>query len=138
MNSARAPIACLLFSLCFAFIAPATAQNNSMLPVMPMPAKVQPGPGRFLINPSFSVGFSGHKDPRLARAALRFLKHMSERTGIVLGLISDNPHGNFVLRCVAAGQETVTLGEDESYRLQVTPTEVWLDAPNSLGLMRGM
>ena len=138
MNSARARTACLVFSLCFAFTAPATAQNGPMLPVMPMPAKVQPGPGRFLISQSFSVGFSGHKDQRLTRAALRFLKHMSERTGIALAPMSDDPHGNFVLHCSAAGQESVTLGEDESYRLQVTPTEVRLDAPNSLGLMRGM
>ncbi len=138
MNSARARTAWLLFSLCFAFIAPATAQIIPMLTVMPMPAKVQPGPGRFLISQSFSVGFSGHKDPRLTRAALRFLKHMSERTGITVAPISDDPHGNFILHCSAAAQETVTLGEDESYRLQVTPNEVRLDAPNSLGLMRGM
>src|SRR5260370_18196183 len=45
---------------------------------------------------------------------------------------------NFFVTFAASGENAQTLGEDESYRLTVTPTTVHLDAPNPLGILHGL
>src|SRR5260370_36943672 len=45
---------------------------------------------------------------------------------------------NFFVTFAASGENAQTLGEDESYRLTVTPTTVHLDAPNHLVILHGL
>ncbi|HWX54191.1 MAG TPA: family 20 glycosylhydrolase [Verrucomicrobiae bacterium] len=108
-----------------------------MLPLMPMPAKIQPGAGRFLIDSSFAITLKGHDEPRLASAQARFLASLSRRTGISF-TSNGARRANVTFNCAGPGQENPSLGEDESYRLEVTPTAVRLDAPTPLGLLHGM
>src|SRR5713226_1246211 len=59
--------------LCAIFMSRSEAQVQQSLNLMPMPAKVQLGNGRLLIDPSFSVAITGHKEPRLDGAVDLFL-----------------------------------------------------------------
>src|ERR1700676_5761225 len=53
------------------------------LKLMPMPLSVKKGAGRLLIDPSFSIGISGHVDSLLQRAVRRFLEDLRRQTGML-------------------------------------------------------
>ncbi|HEY6308040.1 MAG TPA: family 20 glycosylhydrolase [Candidatus Angelobacter sp.] len=108
-----------------------------MLPLMPMPAHIESGEEDFAIDPSFAVDLRGHTDPRVRRAADRFLSKLSRRVSMPLGT-KPEAKATFIITCNSEGEKIQKLGEDESYRLQVTSTEVRLDAPNPLGVIRGL
>ena len=61
-----------------------TPQAPSPINVMPMPATVTPTAGRLLVPQTFSVGIGGYNEPRLERAAQRFLRDLSRQTGYFL------------------------------------------------------
>ena len=57
-------------------------QGQRPLYLMPVPANVQIGSGHLLVDASFTVGFTGYTEPRLDRAAQRFLRQLSRQTGM--------------------------------------------------------
>ncbi|HEX6466670.1 MAG TPA: family 20 glycosylhydrolase [Terriglobales bacterium] len=114
------------------------AQENNNLSLMPAPASVRQGNGQFVINDSFAIAFHGYTEPRLQRAGERFLKNLALETGIRFHSDADAARANFVLNCKGPGEKVQTLGEDESYRLEVTSSGVQLEAPTPLGLMHGL
>lgn len=127
-----------LVVICLYFIASAPAQESPMLPIMPMPASAHAETGWFIIDGSLNVSIQGSGDSRVAHAAGRFLKTLSSHTGIPLRITSDNRGSTFVINCAAPGEKIQSFGEDESYRLEVTPAAVHLDAPNPLGILHGL
>jgi hexosaminidase len=107
-----------------------------MLPLMPWPAKVQPGPDRFMIDKRFAIVLNGAVDSRVRNAVERFRDHLSRRTGILAQ--DGNATATLTIHCAGEGAKVQHLGEDESYRLEVTATEAHLDAPNSVGVIHGL
>ena len=128
------PAFMLAFAVTLASAQSTAAQNN--LPLMPMPASIQPGSGEFLVDKTFSIVLTGYTDARLERASQRFLQTLSRQTGIPF--LPAKGQASFVIKCAAADSKQLTLGEDESYRLQVTPAGVRLEASNPLGAMHGL
>ncbi len=119
----------------------AGAQNPSegdRLPLMPMPASVHLTSGRFMINPNFAVAIHGNTEPRLQRAATRMLNTLYLQTHISFSPAASASAAPFVINCTGPSAEVQALGEEESYRLEVGPDAVRLDAPNPLGVLRGM
>ncbi len=119
----------------------AGAQNpteGDRLPLMPMPASVHLTSGRFMISPNFAVAIHGNTEPRLQRAATRMLNILYLQTHISFTPAASGSSAPFVINCTGPSAEVQALGEDESYRLQVGLDSVRLDAPNPLGVLRGM
>ena len=119
----------------------ARAQNpaeGDALPLMPMPASVHLGSGRFMIGPSFAIVIHGCAEPRLQRAATRVLNTLYRQTGISFIPPAPPSPAAFVINCTGPSAEVQALGEEESYRLEVSLDSVRLDAPNPLGVLRGM
>ena len=109
--------------------------------LMPVPAKVQPGDGRLRIDRNFAfIQLTGYREPRLEAAAARLVEHISRKTGIpmasAIGL--HPPAAPLIVYCDHASAPVQSVGEDESYRLTVTAVGARLDAPNPLGVLRGM
>jgi hexosaminidase len=121
----------------FALSSLATGQESTIVPLMPMPAKVQVGAGRFTVNPAFKIALHGCDDARVKHASDRFLKTLSRRTGIPISSGNDSA-ANFIIECRSQGAAVQKLGEDESYWLEVTSTDVRLDAANPLGVLHGL
>src|SRR5580704_2326746 len=95
--------------------------------LMPWPAKVEMGQGSLTIGPTIRIAITGYSEPRL-EAAVR-------RLGEIVPVGSS---ANLVVQCEHASEAVQQLGEDESYRLAVTPLQAHLSAPNPLGVLHGL
>ena len=95
--------------------------------LMPWPAKIDIGQEGLALGPSFGVALTGYSEPRLERAIHR------------LGAIaSPASSASLVIHCEHASKPVQELGEDESYRLVISPEQAHLSAPNPLGVLRGI
>jgi len=114
------------------------AQEKSSIAIMPLPAHIMQGEGEFPIDGGFGVALKGYKDARLERAQQRFLDTLSRETGIPLWreAILNSPH--FTIQTAGPSAAVQQLGEDESYHLEISTTNVQLTAPNPIGVIRGL
>ena len=127
----------LAVMLCGVFVSGAEAQS---LNLMPMPAKVQTGTGQLVIDPNFSVSIAGHHEARLDRAVELFLTQLRQQTGMppIDMKVTDSATATLVIQAAGGTKAVQELGEDESYRLDVTSSGARLTAPTTLGAMRGL
>jgi hexosaminidase len=129
----------LVVTLCAIFMSMAEGQAQS-LSLMPMPAKVQTGNGRLLIDTNFSVSITGHHEARLDRAVQLFLSQLRRQTGMppIDMKVTDSATATLVIQAAGGSKEVQELGEDESYRLEISDSGARLNAPTTLGVMRGL
>jgi hexosaminidase len=115
------------------------AQSSAALNVMPLPAKAQRVDGVLKIDATFSIAFSGYREPRLDRAGQRFLHQLRRQTGLVLAAGNKTPASpTLAISTDRESKAIQELGEDESYTLDVTSTGAQLRAGNPLGVLRGL
>src|SRR5579863_10167511 len=115
------------------------AQASLPINLMPLPATVTPSAGRLLVSRTFSVAIVGYSNPRLERAAQRFVRDLSRRTGYFLSdQLADASHANLTIHADHGSEAVQDLGEDESYVLDVSSAGAKLTAPNPLGVMHGL
>ena len=107
--------------------------------LMPLPAHFQFSGDPLLIEASFSVALTGFTEPRLDRAAQRFLRDLSRQTGLPLRpRAGDSAKATLVIRTERGSKEIQEPAEDESYDLEVTPSGAKLTAATPLGTMIGL
>ncbi len=115
------------FVLFLVFLVAATAAEGAL---MPLPWKVTRTAGRLSIGPGFEIRNHGCPDA----AAARFRARIAKQTGI-----PSIGGGGAALQitCLGPAPGWPTLGEDESYTLDVTPDGAQLTAPTATGVLRG-
>ena len=116
------------------------AQETKPLSLMPMPESVNPGSGQLPISGSFTVRIRG-EDPRLRQTAEIFLNDLRRHTGMLpldFNIADGSRTGQLVIHSEHPSEEVQKLGEDESYTLVVLNSGAQLDAPTTLGVMRGL
>ena len=130
-------ILAVMFCLAFTSVVEAQAQS---LNLMPLPAKVQMGSGQLVVDPSFSVSIAGHHEARLDRAVELFLAQLRRQTGMPpLDMkVTDSATATLVIEAAAGTKAVQELGEDESYKLDISSSSARLNAPTTLGVMRGL
>ncbi len=123
--------------LCGVFASGAQAQSLSL---MPMPAKVQMGSGQLVIDPNFSVSISGQHEARLDHAVELFLIQLRRQTGMppIDMKVTDSATATLIIQAAGRTKAVQELGEDESYGLDITSSGARLNAPTTLGVMRGL
>jgi hexosaminidase len=126
----------LLSSLVVVLVAWGNVAAQTELPLMPMPASVTRQAGELTITPSFTVSASG--DARLERAARRFLQDLYKLTGVPTSTQLAQGNATLAVTAERPGKNPQELGEDESYRLEVTPHGATIHAPTTLGAMAGL
>jgi hexosaminidase len=97
--------------------------------LMPLPWKSAGGAGRLAIGAGFDVVNSGCPETAIGR----FRSRISKQTGIPL----TGTGKGLTVSCQGAAPDWPTLGEDESYTLDVTPAGAQLQAPTATGALRG-
>ncbi len=108
---------------------------------MPLPVTMRPGTGKLTLDSTFKAALlnapDARSDARLVAAVGRFVVRLSRQTGIpMLGLKDAAP--KLRILCAGAGSDYPTLGEDESYTLDVTSEGALLKAPALAGALHGL
>ena len=116
------------------------SQSAPPLNLMPQPASVNLGTGALKIDANFAIALTGHTEPRLDRAATRFLAQLQRQTGLLFAQLParDSAKATFVIHTDHASKDIQQLGEDESYTLEVATSGAKLTAANPLGVLRGL
>ena len=126
---------CLSMAVCLPL---AYGQKGDSLALMPMPSHLTAGEGHLKVDSGFTVGLEGFKEARLELARKRFLKDLSRQTGIPYHLEATEGKPTLVVETTGASKDVQSVGEDESYHLEVTPTNARIKAANPLGAMHGL
>ena len=144
------PIAISLTLLAAAIPAPQASRPDSIHVLMPVPASFQPREGRLRIDSAFAVGTEhASSDGRLDRGVARFLRRMEQHTGLTLGnrqqaagrqeaTGSRQQATGLVVTVAGPGEAVQSPDENESYTLDITPDGARLDAPTTVGALRGL
>jgi len=91
------------------------------------------------IDGSFSVELEGYREPRIDRAAQRFLRDLSHVTGIPMSnQVSNHAKATLLVRAEHASKPIQDVNEDEGYTLDVSASGAKLTAPNALGVIHGL
>ena len=105
--------------------------------LMPVPTKMVPGTGWLAITNGFRIESAGIADPRLTSAMARTAARAFARDRYpVPRAKAENPA--LRVECASKGNDYPTLGEDESYTLDVTPQGAILKAPIVAGALHGL
>jgi hexosaminidase len=118
-----------------------SAQETTSLHLMPWPASVKSSQSAALvIQTSFTVGIGNSSDPGLRPAVGIFLNDLRRHTGsLPLDFnVGDASSAQLKVNSDHASKAVQELGEDESYKLEVTSSGAQLNAPTTLGVMRGL
>jgi hexosaminidase len=107
--------------------------------LMPMPVRVEAAPGSFAINANFVVETVGGANARLAPAVRAFLARVSRQTGVLYAPVPPAPADarRLVIDCAGA-PDYPSLGEDESYTLDVSGTDAHIRAATAEGAIHGL
>lgn len=110
------------------------------LALMPMPSSISYGAGALTINSSFTVSVTGVQDPIVLNGAQRMLARLALQSGAGLpaGPDSSGSSATLEIHCGQPAPDVLSLGLDESYRLQVDSAHALLSAATPLGALRGM
>ena len=123
------------------FAALVAAQESRPLHLMPWPSSVKASaPAELVIQNSFSISLHNN-DPRLRKAAEIFLNDLRRHTGSLpldFDIVDHPEQAQLRINSQHTSKELQELGEDESYKLEVTSSGAELDAPTTLGVMRGL
>lgn len=138
MKKSVSIIALMLFLLCTNLSA---GEIDTKLKLMPMPAKITMNSGKFRLSPSFAVSVKGECNDRLYSYASRVLRRLSGKTGLFfpqdyITKQTQSDTVSFYISCQRKGE--LKLGENEAYKLEVTPEKVNLSAETDLGILRGL
>ncbi|MGH9873449.1 MAG: family 20 glycosylhydrolase [Pyrinomonadaceae bacterium] len=117
---------------------PAAGANR--LSLMPVPASVKMQAGRLPVTATFSVATKGFVDDRLRGGIRRMTTRLAGRTVLSLpyDLAANESAAALVIECQRAGDVIPSIGENESYRLEVSDKQARLLAPTVIGALRGM
>ena len=116
---------------------PAAAQTSAAL--LPLPQQVRWEAGGLPLDSTLSARLVADPDPRLQRALARALDRLGRRIGQRVATDANNdPAARLVITVAGPGQAVQTPEEDESYTLRVSPEQVELTAPTTVGAIRGL
>jgi hexosaminidase len=116
-------------------------ESATGLNLMPLPRSVTRSTGSLNLAPHFNAGFAGQHDARLDAALDRFLYRLDRQCGeIRRSQYTSRDATSFVLTLKVAGPGGAVQSpdEDESYQLQITPSQATLTAATDVGAMHGM
>jgi hexosaminidase len=135
-------IPAILILVTLPLAAGASVGSATTLDLMPVPASVALGSGHLPIDESFAVAVGGEgSSDRLHKGVRRMLRRLSDRSTLFLGNdafldLSESRSAAMTITVDAVGE--LRLGEDESYRLQVTQEAISLEAKTDIGALRGL
>ena len=112
------------------------ANDRADLRVMPLPVAAEINAGALDLRRGLTTVGVLCSDPRVARALVRFGRQLSQMRPRTPAMRSGR--AAFTVSCAKRVGSTQLPVEDESYTLEVRPTELTLSAPTPYGVLRGL
>lgn len=118
------------------------AQVNNLYNLMPLPNEMRATSQRVGIGTHFCLAVKGKFDQRIYAEASRFVRRLSNKTGIFLdklGYIGPQDtcsSATVFIQIKRPGK--LELGEDESYTLETKPNQIVIDAVTDIGAIRAL
>ncbi len=111
------------------------------LNLMPMPKTIEFYEEEFVLREDFRLEFEDYYSENLAQYSTRFLKHLSNKTGLFFPNIyldekDFTGESNLVIDVKRSAQ--LKLGENESYILEIMKDKIKLNAETEIGAYRGL
>ncbi len=130
----------LLLIITCAVVASAQQPSTPKLDLMPVPTSITFHNERLTVDSNFRVATRGHSDARLQAAIARFMKRLEGRTVLTLDstIAPDDQTTPLIIQTQGPGKDIPGLGEDESYRIDITRRQGILSAPTVVGAIRGL
>jgi hexosaminidase len=127
------------FQIAVLLLCTVTSCPAAELNLMPWPSHVTQQEGFLVLDHAPHIELTGG-DKRVDRALTRFMHNLSLRTGVPFDRhFPGAPDGPpLVIHCEGPGLRVQALGEDESYHLTVSQSEIDLTAAHPLGVMHGL
>lgn len=116
---------------------PVLAADQPLISLMPKPAHMTRGTGLLVVGKGFTIHLNGAADDEAVRSgAARLAQELqrSSRTNIAI----DKHRSAGGITVVVGRRQPVKIGVDESYSLVVSASGARLDAPTSIGALRGL
>jgi len=114
---------------------PISSADRAAITLMPLPAELKLGNETFLLDDGLSHEFDGLSTPRLERAVERFYARLSSETGLRFGNGDDR---KLILRCNVTATDYPSLGDDESYSIDISGRQILLKASAETGIIYGL
>ena len=118
------------------------AQPSSTLNLVPVPKKIEPQTGMFILTQNFGVGIhEPAPDTILINAVNRTYQTLNRRSGLYFTtkhITSKDNSDSASLQITVNKAVLPLLGADESYSLVVNNNKIILNAPTTLGALRGL
>lgn len=130
-----------IFILLLSSIIASAQVKIETLNVMPWPQKINLNEGNFTLNKNFKVNITGNPNPRIFARATQFLRRLDGRTGLFFdqGFIAKTnevPSAQLQINCVSSGK--IGVYEDESYTLDIKPSQITIHATSDLGAIHAL
>jgi hexosaminidase len=117
-------------------------QVNNTYNLMPAPLVIQPATGRIAIDHRFRVAISGKADLRIYAEASRFVRRLSNKTGIFLDkqefVTPQQDKSTAALLVTIQRNGLLKLGEDESYSIETSGRQLLVTAVTDLGAIHAL
>ena len=116
-------------------------KNDEKINLMPIPKDVHLSKGRHYINENFKLSVEGQIGKMTTNNATRFLRRLSERTGLFLDqdfITTKSKCDSAEFKIISGGIGKVKLNVDESYSLEVSENGIQLFANNENGIIYGL
>ena len=112
---------------------------RSELNLMPMPASITEGEGKFRITTNLRININSWGSSRLFKAAFRFIQLLDSRTGLFtkhehIKAINEYASGAIQIFCNRVGK--LEVHEDEHYILKVEKEGISIEAETDIGALR--
>src|SRR5918993_2930456 len=121
---------------------PLVGQVNNTNNLMPVPQKLERTNERLSLNEAFRISVYGNPDKRLYQEASRFIRRVSDKTGIFLdkqGFVQPTDTSSTAALLISVKRPgKLELNEDESYRLEITGKQALITAETDLGALHAM
>ncbi len=135
-------IKCFLFTLILSAVFTISAQDlqTARRNLMPVPANVSWKDGKLSFSKSFTVAVSGQTDERLKSYIFRVMRRLEGRTVLEFSreLSNDAANAQLLIETKSTGNAIPRLGDDESYKLEISNIQAKITAQNTVGAMRGL
>lgn len=111
---------------------------NEKFNLMPWPQNITENNSKFLIDSSLTISIIGKDSGRVHNAATRFLRRLSNRTGVFIneGFPIKTKNGTIVISFDYISN--LTIENDESYSLNIESNIINIKAKTDVGVLRGL